>query len=324
MWQRFWLCCGVHGSRDSWRWLQQAVARQRPDGILFAGGILDSQREFGSRTSPWSLTLADARFIKEFLALVGGLRVFSAVIPGLPGEPLEEFIQLGMQAELTFPTVHVAHATLIEGPGLAICGIGGPLAEKELLGIDSTSRTMAEYALRPLWTAKQPRKVLLLASPPPGPLGGPEAVPLVGELIDSYHPDLCVVRGSSQWRGSQRIGHTLVVNPGCLADGWAVWLDWSRPASDQVQFVNLRQLTAAGPPDGRAEAMAVPAVKAQEKPVPSSAIRERAYSLWEAAGRPIGESERFWLEAEKDLRRNGPRAAASRTPVVQSWPDWFR
>lgn len=30
-------------------------------------------------------------------------------------------------------------------------------------------------------------------------------------------------------------------------------------------------------------------------------IRERAYALWERAGCPDGEEERFWLEAEHEL-----------------------
>ena len=31
-------------------------------------------------------------------------------------------------------------------------------------------------------------------------------------------------------------------------------------------------------------------------------IRARAYRLWEAAGSPRGEEERFWYEAERQLK----------------------
>jgi len=31
-------------------------------------------------------------------------------------------------------------------------------------------------------------------------------------------------------------------------------------------------------------------------------IRERAYFLWEAAGRPVGSDEYFWVEAETQIR----------------------
>jgi Icc-related predicted phosphoesterase len=241
MFQRFWVCCGAYGNRDSMSLLRQAATTRRADALLFAGGIVAIPRHYRpGETSEWSLTLDDTRFIEEFFSTLGGLGIFSAAVHGPTGAPLEEFLRLGMQAELAYPTVHFVHATLVEAGGLAFCGIGGSVAEGQLLGTDCYTRTTAEYALRPLWNTKQPRKVLLLPSPPPGPLGGPEGDPLVRELIDNFHPDLCVVTGKSERRGSERIGTTLIINPGCLADGWAVWLDWNLPAQDQVEFVNLR------------------------------------------------------------------------------------
>jgi len=48
---------------------------------------------------------------------------------------------------------------------------------------------------------------------------------------------LCVVAGRTERRGVQRIASTLVVNPGCLADGSAAWLDWNQRSGDQVEFL---------------------------------------------------------------------------------------
>jgi len=40
-------------------------------------------------------------------------------------------------------------------------------------------------------------------------------------------------------------------------------------------------------------------------PAPTSQqIQERAYLKWQAAGRPSGDDMRFWLEAERELRRS--------------------
>lgn len=36
--------------------------------------------------------------------------------------------------------------------------------------------------------------------------------------------------------------------------------------------------------------------------IDEQAIRARAYRLWEAAGSPEGEEERFWREAERQLK----------------------
>jgi Icc-related predicted phosphoesterase len=159
---------------------------------------------------------------------------------------MEEFLRLGMQAELIFPHVRIAHGTLIEEKDLAVCGLGGLLAERPLMGIDHYLRPTAEYFLRSLRWTQKPRTVLLLPAPPPGRLGGSDGDPLIGELVDSFHPDLCVVRGSSARRGTQRIGRTLVVNPGSLSDGWTAWLDWQRPAEDRVRFVNATDLGYEG------------------------------------------------------------------------------
>jgi hypothetical protein len=108
-----------------------------------------------------------------------------------------------------------------------------------LIGTDSYSRTVTEYFLRPLWRSIQPRKVLLLPLPPPGPLGGADGEALIGELIDSYHPALCVVAGATERRGIMRIGNTLVVNPGYLSEGSAAWLDWHKSPELQVEFLDL-------------------------------------------------------------------------------------
>jgi Protein of unknown function (DUF2934) len=39
--------------------------------------------------------------------------------------------------------------------------------------------------------------------------------------------------------------------------------------------------------------------------VTEEAIRHLAYHLWEAAGEPSGEMDRFWYEAERELLKQG-------------------
>lgn len=49
----------------------------------------------------------------------------------------------------------------------------------------------------------------------------------------------------------------------------------------------------------------------------SKRVRERAYRLWEEAGRPEGRALDHWLEAEGELRKPGARSgrAAEETPA---------
>ncbi len=42
---------------------------------------------------------------------------------------------------------------------------------------------------------------------------------------------------------------------------------------------------------------------ARNPAVSEEEIRVRAYQKWEAAGKPPGDGQRFWLEAERELRK---------------------
>jgi hypothetical protein len=242
MMRRFLICAAADGSGESLKWLEALVGERRPDGILFAGGILPATVRAELRAGADDIPRDDALCYQRFFETLGKLGVFAALIPGPQDRPLRGFLRLGMNAEVEFPTLHVAHACLFQEGDITLAGIGGQLTEN----VDSCevtvrcSRTAAEYFLRKLWSAEQPRKILLLGSAPKGALGGEDGNVVAGDLIDSYHPSLCVVAGPTACRGTQRIAHTLVVNPGRLADGSAAWLDWSRSGGEQVEFLDLQ------------------------------------------------------------------------------------
>ena len=44
----------------------------------------------------------------------------------------------------------------------------------------------------------------------------------------------------------------------------------------------------------------------------------RAYMLWEAAGRPEGDSERFWFRAEQEMAEGDKPAKAPRAPSTKA------
>ena len=260
----FLICGGIHGERRSLERLTQAVRDHRPDGILFAGGVLSPNHDFEPRVTEWDMTQADSRFVKDFFATLGGLGVFCAVIPGPADGPLDEFLRLGMAAELVFPSLDVVHATLVTAGDVAVCGVGGRVSDGPACELDLYSHTQAEYAARPLRNARQSRKILLLAAPPSGPLGGAEGSAASADIIACFQPGLCVVLGPGDRSGTQRLGRTLVVNPGHLSDGRAAWLDWSRPEDPRIRLLDFsnpenraadqgvvgRELAAASPRAG--------------------------------------------------------------------------
>jgi Icc-related predicted phosphoesterase len=247
--RRFLVCGGVHGRPWGLDVLRRAAGQRKPEAVLFVGGVLGGLRQYAARGStPWALTHEDALFVERFFETLGELGVFAGVIPGPADTPLEEFLRIGMHAEVDFPGVHLAHATLISMGDLAVCGIGGRVGNGAVYDADTCSRVQVEYHLRSLRAARQPHRVLLLAAPPTGALGGADGSALVGELIDSLHPSLCAVGGPDGGRGSQRVARTLVVNPGHLAEGSAAWVDLGRPAAEAVEFLDLRHPGATGAP----------------------------------------------------------------------------
>jgi Icc-related predicted phosphoesterase len=237
--RRFLICANLECRPKSLDWLRRMVEMRRPDAILFAGGVLDAIRAHMPLPNKQRMTHDEAVFVERFFQTLAGLKVYSAVIPG-PGDfPVEEFLRLGMNAEVESPHVHLAHMTRLEEGNAALCGLGGRIDHG-----DGLSRALAEFHLRQIGSAEQPQRILLLSSPPPGILGGSEGNAVVGELIDSLHPTLCVVSGPTEQRGSQRIGHTLIVNPGFLAEGFAAWVDLGKPGDDQVELLDLHKLLA--------------------------------------------------------------------------------
>jgi Metallophosphoesterase, calcineurin superfamily len=245
------LCGGLDGSEESLCLLQEVVPECEPDGILFAGGILAPGGRKHRNGGPSRIPRLDGLFYEHFFETLSKLPVFCGVIPGPQDTPLNGFLRLAMNAEVDFPNVYLLHEGLVEEGDICLGGIGGQLNDTidGSNGIVRCSRTAAEYFLRPLASAKRPLTVLLLGVPPTGPLGGEEGNAIAADLIDSLHPSLCVALGSTQRRGTQRIAHTLVVNPGRLADASAVWLDWSLPVDERVKLVNLRALAAIQVPN---------------------------------------------------------------------------
>jgi hypothetical protein len=233
--KRLLLCAGVDGQAGAIERLRQFASERKPDAILFAGGILSPQRDTAVRSTLWCLTLEDERFVHGFFKVLSQLAPFSAVIPAPSFEPMEECCRLSLAAEMDFPHVHVVHATVVEERDLAVSGLGVIVREEQCMREDCYSRVQAKYFLRALARSDKTRKMLLLPETPPGVLGGPEANPIIGEIIDTLRPSLCVVGGQTPQRGLQRIASTLVVNPGRLADDSAVWLDWSK--AEQVEFL---------------------------------------------------------------------------------------
>ncbi len=239
--RRFLVAGRLHGSEAALKKLEDALNARQPDALLFVGGVLDPTPRPADRRRAAERLHDDFVFLERFFEALGRTGVYAAVIPGPEDAPLREFLKVGLNAEVDFPNVHLAHATLLEDGETALEGIGGELTHHEDSGdhVVRVSKGLAEYFLRGLWRSEKPLKVLLVAVPPTGKLGGEEGNPIVTEFIDSYAPTLCAASGESERRGWDRVAHTLIVNPGRLISGSAAWVDLTQPHGQQVELLDL-------------------------------------------------------------------------------------
>lgn len=236
--KRFLVCSGLHGNETALQELRRLVRERRPDAVFFAGGVLPSAHLWEPERPKGGWNEEDFLFMQCFFETLGELDVFTAILPGPFDLPLDEFLRLGMDMEREYPNLRLAHATLIAVNGLAVSGIGGRLVEGVGGKADTYSRLRADYFLRNLDLAEQPRKVLLLPSAPLS-LGDGVDGRLIDNLIRSHSADLCIAAGATAHRGLRRAARTLIVNPGCLADGSAAWVDWRRHPGGHVEFLEL-------------------------------------------------------------------------------------
>jgi hypothetical protein len=58
--------------------------------------------------------------------------------------------------------------------------------------------------------------------------------------------------------------------------------------------------------------------QSQSQPTEQEALQRLAYSLWEKAGRPEGQSERFWMDAKERITQVHRPATAR--PQYQNCP----
>jgi hypothetical protein len=245
------VCGGVNGDPAALERLASVAASERPDAVLFAGGVLSHERSFAATaTSAFGYTDEDGRFIDRFFTALGRLGVFTAVIPGLYDAPLEQFLRAGMSAELTYPTLHLVHGSPAIRRDVAVFGVGGLIADYTDGDIGYFSWTLARYLLRPLWQVGSVPTVLMLAGPPAAGEG------MMGDrtadgLIASYHPRLCVLPSHEPRGRVDRVAGTTVVNPGGLAAGSAAWVDWGRGGAAQVTLLELPEPAGALAGPGR-------------------------------------------------------------------------
>ena len=96
--RQFLVIGGINGDTEALLRLQNVVRDKRPEGLLFAGGILHYNGEDAAKAGVVNTHSKEGPFfVEQFFSTLGSLGVFCAVIPGVFNAPLDLFLRLGMR-----------------------------------------------------------------------------------------------------------------------------------------------------------------------------------------------------------------------------------
>jgi Icc-related predicted phosphoesterase len=190
-------------------------------GDLPESGI-DAVALVGNLVAPWSKPAA-YRAIFRALGEAGRPAFW---VPGPTDAPISEYLSECANLEIVYPFLHGIHgAFALEGGHVLFAGMGGEIvddpgtirSEEALL---KYSGWEVEYRLKVVREFDEYQKVFLFTTRPAHKGLKEPGSEVLAELIKTYRPRLAVVGGYEQVE--ERLGNTLVVCPGALADGYAL------------------------------------------------------------------------------------------------------
>lgn len=183
---------------------------------------------------------ASGVIISGDLTTNGGASQASKVMADIEASGLPVFAQIG---NMDLPEVndwlertgHNIHAKMRElAPGVALLGIGGSTYTPMNTPSEFSETQYAQWLAALREQAKNyPHKILVSHNPPKNTLCddignnthvGSEAV---RQFIEDNQPEICVCGHIHEGRATDKIGDTVVINPGMLADGGYVILRYA-------------------------------------------------------------------------------------------------
>ncbi|NPB05395.1 MAG: hypothetical protein GXO08_03340 [Aquificae bacterium] len=232
------------------------VKEVKPDAIVFAGSVLKGtklEEEYHSATlmgrPPRREVLHEVEkhqveVLNEFFKTLGETGVKTFIVPGKNDAPLKVYLRALAQMEEVYPNLRGVHETFANwGSEFVVFGLGGKLNESvfEEDFVVKYPRWYAEYVLKFMYEMKPKRKLMVLHHPPIGkkvdvcPDGKHRGSAISNTLIKTFNPEIAIVGLAG--RGYEKIGDTLVVNPGPMYEGYFAVVD----AQDKkVEYGDLR------------------------------------------------------------------------------------
>ncbi len=245
----------VHGRTDLLRKVQEVVPGA-VDAIVFTGDVVKGK----ARGDEWLAAKAERRepdrhteaieseakedvsLYSEFFDRIRDWNLPTFFVPGNMDAPRETYFETVLQNTSDSDKIRCVHSLAAFHGGFLMTGMGGEITEKsrEHFFVLQIPRWEAEYGMSFLRDFRD-RKIFLFHTPPLGLLdmdkGQHRGSRVVNDLIERYEPWLAFCGHAHNSAGKQRIGKSIVVNPGSLKSGQFAVVD---SETREVKFRNLR------------------------------------------------------------------------------------
>lgn len=232
-----------HGKEEIMDRLMERIEEKSPDIIVFAGDVVKgyargnewlSAQEEGRKPDKGKKKIReeekeDLELYNKFYGRLSSLKIPVMCIPGNMDAPEERFFS-EMLKKFIRTNIKVVQENIFERGGYLIGGIGGEITKdsKERFFVLQYLEKEARFALRRLKYAPK-KKILLLHSPPKGKLdldkGKHKSEEVINEIISEINPEFVFCGHAHKAQGEEKIGNSLVINPGALKDGNSAMVD---------------------------------------------------------------------------------------------------
>jgi Icc-related predicted phosphoesterase len=207
-------CAHLDGELDRLQDLRLVVEEERPDLVVFAGGLLAPGRE-GSTV---------ARGLHRLLHGLAALPCAVAVVPGAADAPERRVLPVATAQEWTERNLHCVHGMLATIDDLAVAGFGGDITERERETEVALRYPAWELRYRMAFLNRVEQPLLLVHHHPPAQMHELDVVDgrhigsqAVTEVVGTWRPRVVVVAGPRPAR--EMYASTVVVSPGRLDQG---------------------------------------------------------------------------------------------------------
>ncbi|MHA2294478.1 MAG: metallophosphoesterase [Candidatus Hodarchaeales archaeon] len=240
----------VHGRTDQLEGLLKLIKDNNVNIVLFTGDMVKGK----VRGDEWLAAQAEGRkpvkseqiadeINEENKILVNFYRWFDThklhigIVPGNMDAPISRYYKI-INYKLGFSNyLHQIHEGFWPYEGTyCFVGFGGVLDSKEEYFVFQPTPEDLEAVYVP---ENEGKLVFLFHQPPTGGIGKIDdkdiGHPAINRMIEKYNPEFVFV-GHTHVQGSQKIGDTIVINPGAFKNGQAAIVDLESKQYDFKQF----------------------------------------------------------------------------------------